>query len=92
MGRAVDRHRGHGVRLPNPNSGNRGCPPPTRIGLGLLSGDITVLALYSVPNYDITPNCQRFIMVSENALGTDEGFAVIIVTNWFEELRQRMGN
>jgi hypothetical protein len=31
-------------------------------------------------------------MVSENALGTDEGFAVIIVTNWFEELRQRMGN
>ena len=44
------------------------------------------------PNYDIMPDGQRFVMVSANALGTDEGFAVILVTNWFEELRQRIGN
>ncbi len=38
------------------------------------------------------PDGQRFVMLSANVQGTDEGLAVILVTNWFEELRQRMGN
>ncbi|MEE8146311.1 MAG: hypothetical protein V3T24_01805, partial [Longimicrobiales bacterium] len=43
-----------------------------------------------VPNYDVTPNGQRFVMVrGASSAGPD---SVIVVTNWFEELRQRMGN
>ncbi len=42
-----------------------------------------------VPNYDVTPNAQRFVMVSDVSAGRD---SVIVVTNWFEELLQRMGN
>ena len=44
------------------------------------------------PMYDIVPDGQRFVMVSANAQGTSGGLAVILVTNWFTELRQRMGN
>ena len=47
----------------------------------------------SAPMYDIMPDGQRFVMVSANAeSGTDEGLAVILVENWFEELKERMGN
>ena len=46
----------------------------------------------SAPMYDIMPDGQRFVMVSANAEGIDEGLAVILVENWFEELKQRMGN
>ena len=46
----------------------------------------------SVPMYDIMPDGQRFVMVSANVEGTGEGLAVILVENWFEELRQRTGN
>ncbi len=51
--------------------------------------DLTVVG---APNYDIMPDGQRFVMVSANAQGTDEGSAVILVTNFFEELRERVGN
>ena len=51
------------------------------------------LTAVGAPNYDIMPDGQLFVMVSANAeSGTDEGLAVILVTNWYEELRQRMGN
>ena len=41
-------------------------------------------------NYDITPDGQRFIMVTlpEGSGGTGEGPPVILVQNFFEELRQ----
>ncbi len=42
-----------------------------------------------VPNYDITPNGQRFVMVRGVSAGRD---SVIVVTNWFEELRERVPN
>ena len=42
--------------------------------------------------YDIMPDGQRFVMVSANAEGTDEWLAVILVENWFEEFKERMGN
>ena len=45
-----------------------------------------------VPMYDIMPDGQRFVMVSANAEGTDEGLALILVENWFEELKERVGN
>jgi serine/threonine-protein kinase len=48
-------------------------------------------SVVGAPNYDIMPDGQRFVMVSANTEG-DEGLAVILVTNWFEEIRQRIGN
>ena len=42
------------------------------------------------PIYDVNPDDQRFVMLRiENQGATSE---VYLVTNWFEELRQRTGN
>ncbi len=44
------------------------------------------------PMYDVSPDDQRFVMLR---IGDEERAAaseLILVTNWFEELRQRMGN
>ena len=42
--------------------------------------------------YDVTPDDQRFVMLrigdDENAVASE----LILVENWFEELRERMGN
>jgi hypothetical protein len=40
--------------------------------------------------YDVSPDDQRFVMfqIEDVASGTE----LILVDNWFEELRQRMGN
>ena len=51
--------------------------------------DNSAAGIAGVPNYDVTPNGQRFVMVRGASAGQD---SVIVVTNWFEELRQRMGN
>ncbi len=47
-----------------------------------------------VANYDIAPNGEAFVMVED---ASTAGAAVLspqlyVVTNWFEELRQRLGN
>ncbi len=45
--------------------------------------------------WDIHPDGSRFVMVKsgDGAAGTDDRFSdVYLVTNWFEELRERMGN
>lgn len=42
-----------------------------------------------VPNYDVTLNGQRFVMVRDVSAGRD---SVIVVTNWFEDLEERIGN
>ena len=44
-------------------------------------------------NYDLSPDGQRFLAVKVGS-GADENAMqrTYIVTDWFEELRQRMGN
>ena len=42
------------------------------------------------PMYDVSPNDQRFVMLWIGDVGSDS--ELILVTNWFEELRQRMGS
>ena len=42
------------------------------------------------PMYDVSPDDQRFVMLRTGAEGEDS--QLILVTNWFEELRQRMGS
>ena len=41
------------------------------------------------PQYDVSPDDQRFVMLRIEGGVDDE---LILVTNWFEELRQRMGS
>ena len=45
----------------------------------------------NAPNFDIAPDDRRFVMLrtGDEAAGSAETY---LVTNWFEELRQRMGN
>ena len=45
-------------------------------------------------NWDLHPDGQRFVMIANpNVDGSGSGgLSVRLVTNWFEELRQRMGN
>ncbi len=47
-----------------------------------------------VPNHDIGPDDERFLMVRiaglDDDIGGDSRF--ILVTNWFEELRERVPN
>ncbi len=46
-----------------------------------------------VRTWDIHPDGSRFIMVKSRDESGVAGFTeVYLVTNWFEELRQRMGN
>ena len=43
------------------------------------------------PMYDVSPDDQRFVMLRGGGVETAQG-DVILVTNWFTELRERMGN
>ena len=43
----------------------------------------------TAPNYDIAVDGQHFVMVRGPSAGQD---MVVLVLNWFEELRQGMGN
>ena len=43
------------------------------------------------PIYDVNPDGQRFVMLRMGNEGAASAEAYI-VTNWFEELRQRMAN
>ena len=41
--------------------------------------------------YDITSDDQRFLMARPRRTDLDESNHLILVKNWFEELRERMG-
>jgi Tol biopolymer transport system component len=51
----------------------------------LFSGNYELHAFH--PNYDVTPDGKRFIMIKP---GNEEN-QVVVVVNWIEELRQRLG-
>ncbi len=44
------------------------------------------------PMYDVRPDDQRFVMLRIEDEDLESDTELILVTNWFEELRQRMGN
>ena len=44
------------------------------------------------PMYDVTPDDQRFVMLRIEDEDVESDTELILVTNWFEELRERMGN
>jgi eukaryotic-like serine/threonine-protein kinase len=43
----------------------------------------------ALPNYDVTPDGQRFLMIKASQQGTSET-QIIIVLNWLEELKQKV--
>ena len=46
---------------------------------------------FGFPNYDVTPDGDRFLMVKAGP-PVQESTQLNFVLNWFEELKQRMGN
>ena len=44
---------------------------------------------YEIAGYDVAPDGERFLMVRGGWGSTGQTYLVV---NWFEELRQRMGN
>ena len=40
--------------------------------------------------YDVTPDDQQFVMIRN--IGEEEASELIVVENWFEELKAKMGN
>jgi len=42
------------------------------------------------PNYDVTPDGQRFLMVTPSGKEPDVTQQVSVVLNWFEELERRV--
>ena len=49
---------------------------------------------YLLANYDIHPDGERFLFVgaASTTSGEEVSEKLVIVANWFEELRQRLGN
>ena len=46
----------------------------------------------SLPNYDVTPDGQRFVLVTPEVVeaGDDRLRQIRVVLNWFEELKERV--
>ena len=42
--------------------------------------------------YDVTPNDQRFVMIRVQGEGVQDDVQLIVVENFFEELKERVGN
>jgi serine/threonine-protein kinase len=49
-----------------------------------------VLATAPVPNYDVSPDGQRFLMVKSNESAQVAPTQINVVLNWFEELKQKV--
>ena len=47
-------------------------------------------AIQRMCSYDVTPDDQRFVMIRN--LGAEEATELIVVENFFEELKAKVGN
>ena len=55
---------------------------------GMLSEGRYVAPPGTTPNYDVSPDGQRFLMVKPNEAGEAEAAQINVVLNWFEELKR----
>jgi hypothetical protein len=44
---------------------------------------------FTFPNYDVTPDGQRFLMFKPNEQAQSAPTQINVVLNWFEELKQK---
>jgi hypothetical protein len=47
-------------------------------------------APFTTPNYDVSPDGQRFLMIKPSAAGEAAPTQIVVVQNWFEELKQKV--
>jgi Tol biopolymer transport system component/tRNA A-37 threonylcarbamoyl transferase component Bud32 len=43
-------------------------------------------------SYDVSPDGQRFLMIKENVAGEPTRAVIVVVLNWFEELKAKLAN
>ena len=75
------------------NSVFHGCPDPdfAVVGRRQLMSNANFMSSQRVhANYDVTADGQHLVVISVRF--ADVGSRPVIVTNWFEELRERLGN
>jgi len=48
------------------------------------------LSPYPVPNYDVSPDGQRFLMLKPDEQTSSSVTQIVVVQNWFEELKQKV--
>ena len=48
------------------------------------------LSPYPVPNYDVSPDGQRFLMLKPDEQTSSSVTQIVVVQNWFEELKRRV--
>jgi hypothetical protein len=43
-----------------------------------------------LPNYDVSPDGQRFLMLKDETQQATTSTQIVVVQNWFEELKRRV--
>ena len=56
----------------------------------LLEGEYQLLRTTSTPNYDVSPDGQRFLMLKTVEQAQTAPTQINVVLNWFEELKQKV--
>jgi len=54
----------------------------------LISGDYVSLPNNERPNFDVSPDGQRFLMMKTSRQSVSGQTVLVVVENWFEELRR----
>ena len=64
--------------------------PPERLFVGTYDLDNSGGGAGGIPNYDIAPNGQRFLMLRPEVESEQDTRQINVVLNWFEELKARV--
>jgi hypothetical protein len=57
---------------------------------GLLFKGQYVPSVTTPPNYDVSPDGQRFLMLEPDEQTSSSVTQIVVVQNWFEELKQKV--
>jgi serine/threonine-protein kinase len=63
---------------------------PKQLFVGAYDLDISGAGMGGVPNYDIAPDGQRFLMVKREEMSGQHSVQINVVLNWFQELTERV--
>lgn len=47
-----------------------------------------LLSPVAIPDYDVSPDCQRFLMIKPREQSEESATQINVVLNWFEELKR----
>ena len=64
--------------------------PPKRLFTGACDLDNSAGGAGGIPNYDVTPDGQRFLMVKMEGMSEEITRPLIVVLNWHQELLERV--